>query len=131
MKNPAPFNLPQTIASTLSLFVSGGTLICCALPALMVSLGMGAALAVLVSDFPALIWLSRHKGLVFFLSAAMIVLAGVMLWRARNFPCPADPVKARACTRLRRVSWWIWGLSVLFFSTGAFFAFLAPTILSK
>ena len=42
----------QTIAPTLSLFSSVGTLLCCALPALLVTLGMGAALAGFVSAVP-------------------------------------------------------------------------------
>lgn len=86
------------------------------------------ALAGLVTDFPALIWLSPHKGAVFGISALMIIFAGSMLLQARRRPCPADPVKARACIRLRIFSWWIWGFSVLCFTIGAFFAFIAPAL---
>ena len=126
-----PFGPKNTLAPALSLFASTGTLICCALPALMVSLGMGAALAGLVSDFPQLIWLSKHKILVFGLSGLLIVLAGIMMWHARRLPCPADQAKAKTCARLRVFSWWVWGFSVLCFSTGSFFAFAAPLIMEK
>ncbi|MGZ9097228.1 MAG: hypothetical protein ACXW30_02900 [Micavibrio sp.] len=125
------FGLRETLVPFLSLFASAGTLVCCALPALMVSLGMGAALAGLVTDFPALVWLSAHKILVFAAAALMIVFAGAMMWQARRLPCPVDPVKARACTRLRIFSWWVWGFSVLCFATGAFFAFIAPAFMVK
>ena len=125
------FGLKDSLIPAISLFTSASTLICCALPALMVSLGMGAVLAGLVSDFPALIWLSRHKAIVFSVAAAMIVIAGVTLWKSRKLPCPADPAKARACGRLRKLSWFVWGFSVLCFSTGSFFAFLAPYLLEK
>ena len=110
-------------APVLSLFTSGATLICCALPALMVSLGMGAALAGLVSDFPQLVWLSRHKFAVFGSALVLLLLAGFMLWRARDLPCPADPAQAMACSRLRRLSMIIYGLSVGIFLIGSFFAF--------
>ena len=49
----------------LSLFTSGSTLICCALPATLVAIGSAATLASLVSSFPQLIWISEHKALVF------------------------------------------------------------------
>lgn len=125
------FGIKQTLASFLSLFASAGTLVCCALPALMVSFGMGAALIGLTSSFPQLVWLSQHKLEVFGFSALMITLAGVTLWRSRHFPCPTDPKQAQSCRRLRLLSLWVYGFSVLSFLTGAFFAFIAPYILEK
>lgn len=121
----------QLLAPTISMFTSAATLVCCALPALMVSLGMGAVLAGLVSDFPQLVWLSKHKVEVFGLAAVLLLLAGVMLWRARYLPCPTDPVQAKACSRLRIISWVIYWVSVLIFATGVFFAFIAPLVLEK
>jgi hypothetical protein len=47
--------------SALSLFTSFSTLICCALPALLVALGAGAVLSTLVSHVPQLVWVSEHK----------------------------------------------------------------------
>jgi hypothetical protein len=43
------------LGSLLSLFASSSTLICCAIPALLVSLGAGAALASLVAVFPQIV----------------------------------------------------------------------------
>lgn len=123
------FGVRQALAPTLSLFCSAGTLICCALPALMISLGLGASLAGFVSNYPQIIWLSKYKGAVFGIAAIMLTLAGYMQWNARNMPCPADPAKARACARLRKISIGIYIFSVLAFLTGAFFAFVAPYIL--
>lgn len=119
----------DALASTLSLFGSVSTLVCCALPALFVALGAGATLAGLVGQMPWLVTLSAHKGAVFGTAAVLIALAGVMQWRGRNAPCPADPAKAKSCMRLRRFSLWVWVLSVGLFATGAFFAFVAPHLL--
>jgi hypothetical protein len=44
-----------------SLLFASGTLVCCVLPAVMVALGAGAALAGLVTSVPQLVWLSAHK----------------------------------------------------------------------
>jgi len=125
------FGIRHMLAPALSLFTSGATLICCALPALMVSLGMGAALAGLTTNLPQLIWLSQHKGPLFSIAALLIVLAGIMMVRARRLPCPTDPQQARTCTRLRRISWGIYGFSVLCFTAGFFFAFIAPYLMEK
>lgn len=108
------------------LLASTSTLVCCVLPVVLVSLGAGATLVSLLSAFPQLIWLSEHKGLVFGLVALCLVAGGVVLWRARRLPCPTDPAAARACTRWRRISAALYGLSVAAFAMGASFAFLLP-----
>ncbi len=113
----------------LSLFTSAGTLICCALPALLVTIGAGAVLAGVVSNVPQLVWLSQYKAWVFGFAALMLVFAGVMQWRGRHAPCPADPAKAKACARLRRVSVVIYGVSVVIYLIGFFFAFIAVRLI--
>ena len=112
--------------SFLTLLASGGTLICCVLPAVMVALGAGAALAGLVSAVPQLIWLSEHKGAVFGVAFAMLAFSGWLLWRARSFPCPADPALAHTCARLRRISLMLWSFALLCTVVGSVFAFVLP-----
>lgn len=110
----------------LALLASSGTLVCCVLPALMVALGAGAALAGLVTAVPQLVWLSEHKALVFGVAAAALVLAGVAIWRSRRASCPADPALAAACVRLRRCSAALYALALIAFGTGVAFAFVLP-----
>ena len=116
-------------ASMLSIFTSSGTLVCCALPALLVALGAGAALSGLVSTVPQIVWLSANKAAVFGVAAVVLMVAGALQWRARFSPCPADPILASACARARRTSGWIYGASVAMFVVGAFFAFVLPALL--
>ncbi len=111
-------------ASLLTLIASTGTLVCCVLPAVMVSLGAGAALAGLVTAVPQLIWLSEHKALVFAVAGGMLALSGAMLWHARSLPCPIDPGAARSCQRLRRWSVGLWMVAAIATATGALFAFV-------
>src|SRR5471032_2384228 len=87
-----------------ALLASTATLVCCVLPAVLVTLGAGAALAGLVTAVPQLIWLSEHKPLVFGIAIAFLAVSGVALWYGRSLPCPSDPEAARSCRRLRRVS---------------------------
>jgi hypothetical protein len=116
-------------ASFLSLFTSGGTLICCALPATLVGLGAGAAMSSLVSNVPQLVWFSEHKLGVFLFAGIMLILSGAMQWRARTLPCPADPTLAATCLQTRKTSVWVYIVSVVIFLIGGFFAFIAPLIL--
>jgi len=93
-------------ASMLSLLTSGSTLMCCALPALLVAVGAGAVLASAVTAFPALVWPSEYKALVFGGSGLMLGVAGMMQWQARSLPCPVDPAQAAACARLTPTCWY-------------------------
>ncbi len=113
-------------ANILSLFTSGSTLICCTLPATLVAIGSVATLTSLLSAFPQLIWISEHKVEVFGLAALMLVLAGYLQWEARHAPCPADPLLAANCVKMRRSALLIYWVSVAIFMLGVFFAFIAP-----
>jgi hypothetical protein len=113
-------------ANILSLFTSGSTLLCCALPATLVAIGSAATLTTLVSNFPQLIWISEQKPLVFSSAGAMLAIAGYLQWQGRNAPCPADPALAVACAKTRKNALRIYWLSVGIFAVGVFFAFIAP-----
>lgn len=114
--------------ATAALVASSGTLVCCVLPAVMVSLGAGASLAGLVTAVPQLIWLSERKELVFGVAALALAIAGALLLQARSAPCPADPKLAAACARLRRWSNGLYWVSVLATAVGALFAFVLPIL---
>jgi len=123
-------NLRKTKSlSFISLFTSGGTLICCALPAALVGLGAGAVMSSLVSNVPQLVWFSEHKFGVFIFAGAMLLLSGYLQWQARGLPCPADQELANVCIRTRKTSLRVYIASVIIFLIGGFFAFIAPLIL--
>ncbi|QMU55968.1 MAG: hypothetical protein GKS04_02035 [Candidatus Mycalebacterium zealandia] len=107
-----------------SLLTSTGTLVCCALPALFVSVGLGAVTAGLVSAFPELVWLSEHKTLVFTVAGLLLAIAAAARYAQRNAPCPIEPRAAQMCMRLRRLSLVIVLFSVAVYAVGFFFAFL-------
>jgi hypothetical protein len=110
--------------SFFSLFTSMSTLICCALPALFVSIGLGATMVGLVTTFPSLIWLSENKLPVFAGSFIMLSLSSYMQYRARFLPCPIDPNEARACTTARMWSKRVTIFSIVVWVIGASFALL-------
>ena len=115
-------------ASWLSLFASSGTLLCCALPALLVALGAGAALSSLVAVVPGLVWVSEYKEIVFAFAGLMLAASGVLQWRNRFAPCPADPTLRQTCMRVRKNSGRVYLGSVAIYLVGGWFAFIQPLL---
>jgi hypothetical protein len=108
----------------LSLFTSSGTLICCALPSLLVTLGAGAALSTLIAAVPGLVWVSQYKEVVFTAAGVMLAISGWLQWRGRYAPCPVDPALRDACMQTRKTSQRVYWVSVLIYAVGGWFAFI-------
>ena len=121
--------LRETAAPTLALFASLSTLICCALPALLITIGAGAVMAGLTANAPGIIFLSAYKGWVFSLAGVLLAAAAFARWATRNAPCPADPKLAAACTRMRRIGGVILIIAIAAYLIGGFFAFFAADLL--
>src|SRR5580704_19217115 len=68
----APPRIRAGALSFLSLFTSLGTLLCCALPSLLVLFGLGATVATVLSEVPWLVTLSHHKHWVFIVAGLLI-----------------------------------------------------------
>ena len=122
------FKNKEILSPILTLFTSFGTLICCALPALFVTLGMGAVLASLITIFPWITIFSEFKIYFFIGSGLMIILSGYLLFKSRNVPCPADPKISSTCTKTRNISLIILFISLGIYLVGFFFAFVAQFI---
>ncbi len=120
----------EKLLAGLSLVTSASTLVCCAMPALFVTLGAGATLAGLVSSFPQLVWFTEQKQWVFGIAGLLLLAGGWLQWRARHAPCPVEPGAARACLRMRRGGRIIYGFSVLLYLTGFAFAFVIPYLMT-
>ena len=123
-----PIDRRSLIGPTLSLFASTSTLLCCALPALLITIGAGAVMAGLTAAVPGIMWLSANKGPLFIASGVLLSASAFMQWRARKAPCPVDPEQAAACNTLRVLSRRILIGSSGVYATGVFFAYLWPVI---
>lgn len=120
--------LKDSMINYFTLFGSMSTLICCALPSLFVSLGLGAVLAGLASNIPALIWISEHKIQVFIFSGVMLAFNGFIIWKNKDAPCPMDPKLRNACINGRKTSRNLYLISLGIFLIGFFFAYVAPIL---
>jgi len=108
----------------ISLFASASTWVCCALPILLVTMGAGAVLAGITSQFPVLIVLAAHKNLIFAMSGVVLAVAAGLTWRSGQH-CPTDPVLAQQCQRMRRWNKRILLVSVIVWLFGFVAAYLA------
>jgi len=110
------------------LFASTATLLCCALPILLVSLGLGAVAASLYGEyFPWLQWFGRNEHITFGGTALILIIAGWALYRPGR-ACPADPELGMLCAKAHK--WnirFFWG-SVVIWCIGFIAAFLLPLL---
>jgi len=122
---PALFNY-------LSLFTSLSTLLCCALPSLLVLLGLGATVASTLSLLPFLVTLSHHKKWVFAVSGVLIALSFAQTYavspRIKSACPPEDPEACNAASRFSRIVLWI---SAVIYAVGFFAAFILGPLLAK
>lgn len=107
----------------VTLFITSGTLLCCALPILLVSLGFGAVVASLNYNIPGLVFLAEHKLWTLSLSALLLLFLAWVIWRP-NQACPTDPDLANHCQKAKRWNQRIFWLSVGIWAVGFFFSVL-------
>jgi mercuric ion transport protein len=117
-----------------SLFGSFSTLICCALPSVLVLLGMGTTVASLLSAAPWLVNLSKHKIWTFSIAGVLIAMSFVMTYliapRLRQGEvCDAnDPATCGEVSKISRII--LWG-SAIIWSCGFFVAYLLGPLLER
>ena len=115
--------------SWLVLFASSTTLVCCALPILLVSLGFGAVSASLFANLPFLVTLAQYKAWMFAGSGGVLVLAAWLLFRSGR-ACPVDPGLAEQCEKAHRWNTRFFWISVGVWVIGLGTAYLALPIYS-
>jgi mercuric ion transport protein len=131
----APRRILSGALSYLSLFTSLGTLLCCALPSLLVLFGLGATVATVLSETPWLVELSHHKHWVFVVAGFLIFNNFVYLYgiapklQARRGACdPRNPTTCQTASRFSRIVLWC---SAALYLVGCFTAYLLGPILVR
>jgi mercuric ion transport protein len=134
MLTSAPRNRSGAL-SYLSLFTSLGTLLCCALPSLLVLFGLGATVASVLSEAPWLVSMSHHKHWVFI--AAGVLISGNFVYvygvapklQAKSGACdPHDPAACQTASRFSRAVLWC---SAMVYLIGCFTAYFLGPILMR
>ncbi|MCI0432248.1 MAG: hypothetical protein L0271_01170 [Gemmatimonadetes bacterium] len=103
------------------------TLVCCALPALLVLAGFGTAVAGVLSAAPWLVTLSRHKGWVFVTAAVLIMSSRFYAEHVAPRFVPPGAACPPALSRATRMAWWV---SVVVYAAGLFVAYALGPLLA-
>jgi len=131
---PRQTNNRSAVLGYLSLFTSFGTLLCCALPSLLVLLGLGATVASVLSSMPWLVTLSRHKDWVFGISGVLIASNVAYVYvigprlRGGGESCPPGQNACESAGRMSRVILWT---SAVVYLAGFFSAYLLGPLLMR
>ena len=81
------------------LFLSLPTLVCCAIPIILVSLGMGSVVATIyVEKLPFLQWFAHHKLTMFSVTTSILIFSYWLIFR-QSRSCPANPELAALCAK--------------------------------
>jgi hypothetical protein len=118
----------KRLISFFSLFGSMSTLLCCALPVTLVSLGLGASFASLTSSFPQIIWLTSHKDTIFVITAIMLATSYIMMKYSEKQACPIDIDQRYACSSSKEVSNKLFCLTIIIYFIGLMFSYLIPRL---
>ena len=124
MEEIAKAERPSFWLQYLSLFTSLGTLLCCALPSLLVLFGLGATVASALSAAPWLVTLSRHRNWTFTLAGVLIAANFVYLRQVAprlQRGCDLGDDSCLRAARLNRVLLW---LSLTIYAAGFAVAYL-------
>ena len=122
----------SALLSYFSLFTSVSTLLCCALPSLLVLFGLGASVASMLSFLPWLVTLSHYKRVTFFISGVLITLSFVNMYyiapRLKAQECsPDNPTACEDASRASKVLLWI---SAVIYALGFFVAYVLGPFLA-
>ncbi len=122
----------SALLSYFSLFTSLGTLLCCALPSLLVLSGLGASVASILSFLPWLVTLSRHKQWTFTVSGLLIALGFVNMYviapRLKAQTCDPGDGACDDASKASKIVLWVSGA---IYAVGFFTAYVLGPILTR
>ena len=110
--------------NSVTLLFSVGTLVCCVLPFVFVSLGAGATLLGFLTLFPFLVEISNYKLYIFTISGFLIIISILNFFFSRTLPCPLNNKVAESCKKLKKISKVMIIFSLMLFSLGFVFSFV-------
>lgn len=122
--------LKTDLMSFFSLFSSFSTLFCCALPSLLASLGLAAAVTGVYSNFGPLKIITRYHHGVFGLAAILLALNGWLLFaKSRGGVCSVSSAEGQGetgCAVARSWNFRMFWVSFALFMTGIAFTYVFP-----
>ena len=121
--------IKETLLPFFGLFASISTIICCALPIILVTLGMGAVFASLTASFPIITWLATKTIYLFIIAVIFLLIGGYFIF-IKPQTCPANKELAKICNKTKKFNKIIWWLSVIILTISFFFKYILILLIS-
>ena len=121
--------IKESLLPFFGLFTSISTILCCALPIILVTLGMGAVFASLTASFPFITWLAEKSIYLFTIATILLLIGGYFIFiKPQN--CPADKKLAKMCDKTKTFNKIIWWISVIILAISFFFKYILILLIS-
>ena len=121
--------IKESLLPFFGLFTSISTILCCALPIILVTLGMGAVFASLTASFPFITWLAEKSIYLFVIATILLLIGGYFIF-IKPQSCPADKKLAEMCNKTKTFNKIIWSLSVMILAISFFFKYILILLIS-
>lgn len=121
--------IKESLLPFLGLFTSISTILCCALPIILVTLGMGAVFASLTTNFPFITWLAERSVYLFFIATILILISGYFIF-IKPQTCPTDKKLAKICNKTKIINKIIWFVSVIILVISFFLKYILIKLIS-
>jgi len=113
----------------LLLFASTPTLLCCALPIIFVSLGMGSLVAsIYIDKLPWLQWFGMNSLLTFSISGLILLISAYFLFKKKR-SCPLDSKLSQICNNAQKWNIYFFYLASSIWLISALSAFVLPLVI--
>lgn len=129
LKTTSMQHTPPRKWGVLVLFASIPTLLCCALPILFVSLGMGSVVALIYGEYlPFLSWFGQNKEITLTFTSLVLLTAAYLLFHPGR-SCPTDPELAASCKHAQIINRRLFCISTALFFISLSSIYLLPRLL--
>jgi hypothetical protein len=121
--------IKESLLPFFGLFTSISTILCCALPIILVTLGMGAVFASLTASFPFITWLAERSIYLFAIATILLLIGGYFIFIKPGI-CPADKKLAEMCNKTKKFNKIVWWISVIILAISFFFKYILILLIS-
>lgn len=105
------------------LILNGGVMLCCVIPAILVSLGLGSTLATFLNHYPIFIKISEYKNYIFIFVFLILIINGFILYTNKNRSCDINSLE-QECTEVKSVSLILYYLSIVIYLISLFLSYI-------
>ena len=121
--------IKESLLPFFGLFASISTILCCALPIILVTLGMGAVFASLTASLPFITWLAKRSTYLFAMATILLLISGYFIFIKPQI-CPSDKKLAEICNKTKKFNKIIWWVSVIILAISFFFKYILILLIS-